>query len=178
MRADMLRAALADLARPLPCPFSVCEVENERAGPSYTIDTLKVLTIHFPDTRLIFALGCDDFRQLANWRQGREIPDIADIAVLPRSGHGLGDFSAALAQLRPDAAPLPPDRERPPEIESAHVLPLGGKIVYISIPILDLSSSLTRARFLRGRDISFLVPPGVLGLLRENAPYVKKIWEE
>ncbi|MDR1490666.1 MAG: nicotinate (nicotinamide) nucleotide adenylyltransferase [Desulfovibrio sp.] len=178
LRVDMLRAALADLAEPLPCPFSVCEVENERPGPSYTIDTLKLLTVRFPDKRLTFALGCDDFRQLASWRQGREIPDVADIAVLPRSGYGLGDFAAALAQLRPDATLLPPGRESPPEIESACVLPLGGKIMYISIPTLDLSSSLTRARFLRGRDISFLVPPGVLALLRGNAPYVKKIWEE
>ncbi|MDR3176026.1 MAG: nicotinate (nicotinamide) nucleotide adenylyltransferase [Desulfovibrio sp.] len=178
LRVDMLRAALADLAGPLPCPFSVSEVENERPGPSYTIDTLRALNVRFPDARLTFALGCDDFRQLAGWRQGRDIPDVADLVVLPRSGCGLGDFSAILAELRPDAAPLPPGREDPPEIKSAHVLPLGGKIMYIAIPALDLSSSLTRARFLGGRDISFMVPPGVLALLRANATYVKKIWEE
>jgi nicotinate-nucleotide adenylyltransferase len=180
LRADMLRAALADLEAngPLPCPFAVNEVENERPGLSYTIDTLKVLAGRFPEARLTFAVGCDDFCQIIHWRRGREIPDTADLAVLPRAGCGLSAFLAALPRLRPDALPLEREEDGPPELECSYALPGGGKIMYISIPALDLSSSLTRRRFLTGRNAGLLVPPGVCSLLRKNEAYIKKIWEE
>ncbi|MDR2605292.1 MAG: nicotinate (nicotinamide) nucleotide adenylyltransferase [Desulfovibrio sp.] len=174
LRVALLRAALDDLGPDGVCPFAVSEVERERPGPSYTADTLEILAARYPELRPVFIMGSDDYRQLAEWRRGRSIPDLADLVVLPRDGDGAAEFAEQTLTLRPDAVPAPRPAAR--DIRAEFALPGGSGIRLLDGPYLEISSSLVRERFLAGRDLSFLVPPGTLRLMRENRCDICEIW--
>jgi nicotinate-nucleotide adenylyltransferase len=174
LRVALLRAALDDMAPGGVCPFAVSEVERERDGPSYTADTLEVLACRYPELRPVFVMGSDDYRQLADWRRGRSIPDMADLVVLPRDGDGAVEFREQTLSLRPDAAPAAHPETR--DGGTAFVLPGGSGIRLLSSPRLEISSSLVRERFLAGRNLSFLVPPGALRIMREKRRDIRGIW--
>lgn len=164
LRCDLLRAAIEDAA---PAPrgrFVVDELEAEREGPSYTVDTLAELRRRHPEHRLAFIMGSEDFARLSDWRDWRRLPLFADLVIVPRSsGAEEGFFRDALA-LWPEGAAA----EAPEGTAYAFALPKGGRLLFIPQPLLAISSSLVRERFLAGRSLDFLVPPGVLRLLRER----------
>lgn len=80
-RLAMLRLAVADDPR-----FVVDDRELERAGPSYTIDTLRALRAECPGDSLSLLIGADAARDLADWRDAAAIPALAEVVVLTRPG--------------------------------------------------------------------------------------------
>lgn len=81
LRLEMLRAALAGDPR-----FEAEDLELRRAGPSYTVDTLRELRARYPAASLFFLLGSDQFRELHTWREPDEIARLARLVVLSRGG--------------------------------------------------------------------------------------------
>lgn len=81
LRLEMLRAALAGDPR-----FEAEDLELRRAGPSYTVDTLRELRTRYPAAELFFLLGTDQFRELHTWREPAEIARLARLVVLSRGG--------------------------------------------------------------------------------------------
>jgi len=78
------RLAMAQLAfAPLPCVV-VDPRETQRAGPSYTVDTLRELRAQWPDADLFLILGGDQARALPTWREWEEILRLAIICVAER----------------------------------------------------------------------------------------------
>ncbi len=78
-RLAMTRLAFAEL------PQVVVDArETERAGPSYTIDTLRELQRERPDAELFLLLGEDQARALPSWRSWQEIVQTAIICVAER----------------------------------------------------------------------------------------------
>ena len=169
LRAGMLRACLADLPR--EWNLEVCEIENERAGPSYTVDTLAALTQIHAGKRLVFVMGGEDYSQLSSWRRWRELAPLADIAVAPRTQYGRDSFEAATRQYWPGAESCPVDGA-----DEAFALPGGGRVFYLSQPLLQVSSSLLRERFVSGRSLDFLIPAPGLKLLLEQRLNALALW--
>src|SRR5262245_28254406 len=58
--------------------------EVERAGPSYTIDTLRELRAEGHE-EIVLILGSDALRDLPNWREPNEIRRLATIVVAPKT---------------------------------------------------------------------------------------------
>lgn len=81
-RVAMLRLALASAPG---LTLETCEVE--RAGPSYTVDTLRTLEAREPGESFILLLGADAARDLPRWREADEVLRRAKVAVLTRPGH-------------------------------------------------------------------------------------------
>lgn len=173
LRARMLRAAVSGMADPKLLNFAVSEVENQREGPSYTVDTLAVLRRQYPGMRPAFAIGSDDYAQLSSWRRWREIPALADLVVLPRNAGGADSFRNSTLAFWPEARDLAPPS---PRVHSAFSLPGGGSCLYLPQPQFDISSSLIRERVLEGRSIDFLVPCGVARLLKKRKDAVTAVW--
>jgi nicotinate-nucleotide adenylyltransferase len=170
-RVALLRAALAEAGMDKSC--IVCEVENERTGPSYTVDTLAVLAERHPDRRLAFVLGGEDYAQLSTWRQWEELPALADLVVLPRAEKGRESFCGITLSLWPGARMLPSPVAAAAE---AFALPDKGRVFFLPHPELCISSSMIRERWLQGRRLDFLLPPAVQFLLREQEHMVKALW--
>ncbi len=66
-------------------------MEQERPGPSYTIDTLAAYRERYPAGQPYFVLGAGDLLTLESWKQGLDLPFQATLVVVPRVG---GDLDA------------------------------------------------------------------------------------
>lgn len=176
-RCALLQAGIDDMKKRggpgARLDFAVSEVEAERPGPSYTVDTLEVLTARYPSRRLAFVLGSEDYSRLNTWVRWRRLPELADLIVLPRRDHDERFFPELTASLWPEAT-----FASSPYVAASQmaVLQHGGRVLYLPQPVLDISSSLVRQRFLQDRSLDFLVPAGVERLLREKAPMLKEAW--
>lgn len=61
-------------------------IEIERAGVSYTIDTLRAIRREHPDDELFLIIGRDSYDEIDGWRDAAGIRALAHLAVLPRPG--------------------------------------------------------------------------------------------
>ncbi|MDR2076115.1 MAG: nicotinate (nicotinamide) nucleotide adenylyltransferase [Desulfovibrio sp.] len=163
-------AMLEAVTRALP-GLGVSPVEAERPGPSYTVDTLTALAARHPGERLAFILGGDDFSLLPSWKLWRNIPELADLIVLPRRAGAEKIFLRAVRARWPEAVPL----SFPSGIR-AFSLPHGGRILHLPQPRLEISSSLIRSRWLEGKSLNFLVPKEVEEILDKNAAGILPLW--
>ena len=92
-RAHMLDLAVAGDGR-----LRVDRRELERAGPSWTVDTLHGLRASLgPSAPLALLLGADSFRSLPTWKDWRRLPELAHFIVAARHAEGeLADLPEAL----------------------------------------------------------------------------------
>jgi nicotinate-nucleotide adenylyltransferase len=118
-------------------------------------------------------MGSEDYARLETWLRWRELTEHADLAVLPRSVGADEDFCLNSTKLWPEAEALEPPC---PGVSKAFVLPHGGRLLYLAQPMLEISSTLVRERYLAGRSLDFLVPPGVQKLLLDYADTVTQAW--
>jgi len=183
LRVEMLKQTLAPL--PKEWGLEVCEVENERHGPSYTADTLEIMTHRHQGKRLMFLLGAEDYAQLASWRHWASMPRFADFVVVPRKNHGEDSFHSSTLSLWPKAKeqrlPLPDPPEEaadapPSSPRLGYILPGGALILYLPLAMLEISSSLIRERFLSRLSLDFLIPPAVQALIESEYHCIQKIW--
>ena len=78
-RLAMAHAAFDDL--PL---VEVSDLELRRAGPSYTIETVRELLTEADDVDLI--VGADLATQLDRWREAERLRELVEVGVVPRPG--------------------------------------------------------------------------------------------
>jgi nicotinate-nucleotide adenylyltransferase len=136
-RVQLLRLALAGETR-----CSVDELELERGGVSYSIDTVREYVRRFPHAQLWYLIGADHVRFLSKWREADELAQLIEFAVIPRPGEG--------------SVALPP--------------PFKGSCLR-GWP-LALSASEIRHRIRSGRPIAGLVPNAVAEAIRNNGLYL------
>ena len=176
MRVRLLRAAIQGIDG-----LRINPMEGERAGPSYTWDSLQDYAARQPRARRFFLLGCEDFWTLPQWRNGLALPQLADFVVVPRDGAGAERFTQAVRQNWPEAAPCPPDPASPmTELPDARsfALPEGARLLFLPLTRLDISASLLRSRFTAGLDLRFLLPPACLACLEAERAVVEACWKE
>jgi nicotinate-nucleotide adenylyltransferase len=77
--------------------FAVSELELDRGGTSYTVDTLATLAAARPDDELVLLLGPDSLAGLPGWREPARIAALAEIVPVERDS--LDDLAAAAAGL-------------------------------------------------------------------------------
>ena len=80
-RAAMLRAAVAGHPG-----MSVSEMEAERPGPSYTVDTLDILKKRYPAERFVWLIGTDSLNQLHLWYEAERLVRENRFLAYPRPG--------------------------------------------------------------------------------------------
>ena len=82
--------------------FTVSRVDIDRAGPTYTIDTLRDLAAERPGTELYFITGADALAQILGWKDSDELFDLAHFV-------GRHPPRAPARRLGPAAGPRQPD---------------------------------------------------------------------
>ena len=144
-RVEMLRLAI------LPnLYFELSNVEVERSGPSYTIDTMVELRNRLgAQADLFFILGCDALAQFAEWKEPSKLIQLCRLAVVPRA-------NLAFSALE--------DLER-------HIPGITDRVSYVATPIIDISSSQIRERVARGLSIRYLVPDKVEEYIAQRRLY-------
>jgi nicotinate-nucleotide adenylyltransferase len=64
----------------------ISEIEFNRQGPSYTVDTLAGLQRENPDDEFYFLIGADNISDMENWHQPEKILEMAKVAAAGRPG--------------------------------------------------------------------------------------------
>jgi len=121
--------------------FSVDPTEIQRAGLSFTVDTLAAIAAATPGTELTLLLGADAFALFDQWREPERIRRLATVAVLVRGG---------------DAMPVVDETSGVRLLQSRRV---------------DISSTELRARVAAGRTIRGFVPDAVADYIAEHRLY-------
>ena len=80
------RCSMIELAIDGQSQFVLNRLEIERAGPSYTVDSLREMRGRDQDTRLALILGGDAYNGFAHWKQPDEILELAHLVVCRRPG--------------------------------------------------------------------------------------------
>jgi nicotinate-nucleotide adenylyltransferase len=80
-RLEMLRLATADL------PWAVTDdFELSRTGPSFSYLTAEAMAESFPDARLFWIMGGDQWDALARWAHPERLAACVEFVVLARGG--------------------------------------------------------------------------------------------
>ncbi len=140
LRLEMLRAAVESNPR-----LQACDVELTMPRPSYTLDTLDLLSDLYPGRRFIPVIGADNWLIFDKWKQADRIIDRYGVIIYPRPGY---------------AVPLT-------------ALPRG--VTLVQAPLTDLSSTLVRQAIADGHDISDMVPQPVEAIIRTRHLYQHQV---
>lgn len=84
---DMKRLAMITLATKGAIDIETCDIELSMPRPSYTIDTLDLLSKRHKNKRFKLIIGSDNWRVFDKWRDHERILDEYGVLVYPRPGY-------------------------------------------------------------------------------------------
>ncbi|XEC97610.1 nicotinate-nucleotide adenylyltransferase [Paenibacillus tarimensis] len=125
--------------------FRAVDIELERGGTSYTIDTVTALKELYPGREFSFIIGADRVNDLREWHRIEELAESVTFIALERPGVTMNESDV-------------PDYLR-------------GKIRRCEMPQIGISSTDIRNRRAQGRSIRFLLPDKVYQFIQRNGIY-------
>jgi len=135
-RLRMVELAVADHPT-----FRVSDIELQREGPSYTVDTMRAIRQKFPHDDFWFIIGGDMVEMLPKWYRFEELRTMVHFIGLSRSG----------AQYNQDA--------------------VSSYVTFVEMPTINISSTMIRQRVQEGISIRYLVPDAVERYIKEQRLY-------
>jgi nicotinate-nucleotide adenylyltransferase len=135
-----LMAVIATASNPR---FWVSRVDIDRAGPTYTSDTIRDIAALRPGAELFFITGADALAQILSWKNAEEALRMARFIGVTRPGYELSD------------AHLPVD-----------------SVTLVDVPAMAISSSDCRTRIRAGHPVWYLVPDGVVQYINKHHLYL------
>jgi nicotinate-nucleotide adenylyltransferase len=144
-RAEMLSFAIAGHPQ-----FRVDDLEKNRPGPSYTVETLEELRRRQPDDQFFLVIGSDTLCELATWRQPERIVQLAALLVVNRPGWPPPSADQIRETLGAD---------KPVQMQT------------IEAPLIDIASRDIRSRVAERRTIRYLVPRAVEEYIKDKHLY-------
>lgn len=118
--------------------FGVSRIELDRAGISYTIDTLRALRdVYGSEAELHFISGADAILDLLSWKDVDELLALCYFIAATRPGYKLSGQLQKLQEKYPN------------------------RVFQVEVPALAISSTDIRYRVQRGKSIKYLLPESV-----------------
>jgi nicotinate-nucleotide adenylyltransferase len=94
LRLEMLKLAIKDNKY-----FDVSDIEINRQGRSYTIDTIREFNQKYPSDELYFIIGSDLLKYLDAWKDLNEINTMVKFIAATRPGYPLEKIPAYIRTL-------------------------------------------------------------------------------
>jgi nicotinate-nucleotide adenylyltransferase len=142
VRFEMVELAATDDER-----FEASRIELDREGPSYTSDTLEQLASESPKDELFLILGGDQAASLPTWHEPEKVLERATVAAFERVSWGRNAIQIKIGRLG------------------------AGRVRYLDMPLIQVSSSAVRRRVREGLPIRYLVPDKVASYIETNGLY-------
>jgi nicotinate-nucleotide adenylyltransferase len=166
-RLEMIHLAITDLSG-----LTVSDVELNRPGPSYTIDTVR----HFKntladDSRIYLIMGLDAFLEIDTWKSYAELLDQIAFIVMARPNEDCPDADQGWKILENYLkATLSADYEF---LTARGCYTSEGKppIHIVDIDAMDISSTKIRQNIKTKKTIGDLVPPQVAEFIQSKGLY-------
>ncbi|MBI2495297.1 MAG: nicotinate (nicotinamide) nucleotide adenylyltransferase [Candidatus Omnitrophica bacterium] len=135
--------------------FVASDIELQRPGPSYSIETVKILKGQLPQAKLFLIVGEDMLA--VRWVAWEELKRLCTIVVARRPA--------------PPPVYSPKANQRGVEGHRPFGPKTGGGVKRLPMPLVEISSSDVRARLLAGRSIRYLVPTAVERYIQQHQLY-------
>ncbi|MFU0800910.1 MAG: nicotinate-nucleotide adenylyltransferase [Xylanivirga thermophila] len=146
-RLNMVKLAIEDNPH-----FEWSDMEINREGRTYTIDTLKQLKLMFPDNEIYFIIGGDTLLEIHTWKQWQNVLKLCNFIVYNRPGY---DDSSVRQQV----------------VKLTH---LGASIFIVDGCTMGISSTTIRARIKQKRSIKYMVPSSIEKYILDHGLYIDK----
>ena len=156
-RMAMLKAALVDYPQ-----LVADDLELQRGGSTYTIDTLRQIRQQIgSDMPLYLCIGIDVLATLDSWREWRQLTDYCHLVVSARPNYQL-----------PEAGPLAEwiKQHRCDDLQQLKQCS-AGKLHLCDTTMLAISSTEIRDKSRRGETIDFLTPATVVNYIHQHHLY-------
>ena len=137
-RFEMVKIAVEAFDRLL-----VSDVEFNMPRPSYTVNTLKVLSENYPDINFTLIIGADNWVVFDRWKNADEIINNYKILIYPRPGVEI----------------VIPDLYRK-------------TVQAVDAPLIEVSSTFIRKSISEGKNIQAFLPVKVYEFIKENQLYL------
>ena len=144
------RLAMARLAFQNIPQVLVDDMETQREGSSYTVDTLDELQLRHPKAHFYVLVGADQAASFTLWHQWQRVLEMSQLVVVQRP------VSNADQALSHEWHNLPCER-----------------VMRTQMPLMDISSSSVRASYAAGQPDSELVSPLVAHYIQQNQLYLE-----
>lgn len=143
-RLAMVQLAIAPHPR-----FALSRVDADRAGPTFTVDTMRLLREQFGNhAELFFIMGMDSLASILTWHAPDQLIRLCKLAVFNRPG-----FTANLDELE---SSLPG---------------VSARVVFLKSPTLEIAASDIQRRVRAGQPIAQLVPVTVADYIARHNLY-------
>jgi nicotinate-nucleotide adenylyltransferase len=151
--SDEDRLAMIGLAISGNSRFEVSGYELKKAGPNYTLETVRYFRQQLGSGVLIYWLaGTDTLEDLPHWYGVTELIDECNLAVMYRAGFAPPDFSKFISLW---------GEERVKKMQRN----------VVETPLVDISSTEVRKRLAAGGYVGGIICPKVLQYIRERRLY-------
>lgn len=127
--------------------FQASRVEIDRPGPSYAVDTIRLLCAERPGQKPYFITGMDAILEILTWDRAAQLPGLAEFVACARPGNhsrqALDDLPAAFRE----------------------------HIHFMRTPLVEISSTAIRARIAGGRTVRYMTPEAVRRIIEVERLY-------
>ncbi len=148
VRSVMVRLAIENIPY-----FSFCDVEIQREGNTYTADTLKELTVRYPEHEFYFLMGADSTFYFPHWHQPEQITRLCTLGIVNRNPMERERLEGQIQQLKTQ---------------------FHAKVILIPFQdFSDISSSRIRELTQREESITDYVPSAVAEYIQTNRLYTE-----
>lgn len=134
--------------------FQVCLFEIKKRKVCYTIETVNYFVRSYSSDEIFLIIGSDSLNEIHTWKNWEELLHVCNVAVV----------------RRPGSSPRPPKGF----IRKGSILQSedGKTSIYIlKNPVLNISSTMIRNRWLRGNSVRYLIPEEVRKYIE-----AKRLW--
>lgn len=146
-RYEMVKVAI----RQEEC-FDISNYEINKSDLSYTYETLKYFNNLEKDTEWYFLTGADCLMDIEGWKNAAEIFQLCTLIVFNRPGYNIENI-----------------QEQKSKVEKKYL----NKIIFLDIPLLDISSTNIRKTIREGKSVSYLLPESVHNIIEQLNLYKK-----
>jgi nicotinate-nucleotide adenylyltransferase len=145
--------------------FLLSDLEHQRPGKSYSVETLTQLSSQYgADEELYFVLGIDAFLELPTWKNYRELFNLCHFVVVARPGFAPESLDEMLKTQVGDSYVFDSNIQ-------GFVHPNKYVVYYREITLLDISSSDIRNLLAGSHSVRYLVPEKVEHYIRQQGLY-------
>ncbi len=149
------------------CNFMASDIELQRGGKSYTIDTLKYFKeMVGNEGEIYFIIGLDAFLEIETWMNFRELFEYSHFVVTDRPNPESKNPRFVMPKGLIDAFHKQTDGERDSWIHTSK-----NRLYFQDISALEISSTVIRELIKDGKSINYLVPKSVNKYIKRRGLY-------
>jgi nicotinate-nucleotide adenylyltransferase len=166
-RYEMLRMALE--GNPF---FELSDIECRQKGKTYTVETLKALTVLYPGRQFFFILGIDAFLDIPHWWHPEELVSMTDFVVISRPGFLFSSMRES--PYLKTGKRLLRDVDLSGNVTNVIRLKSNRHAILLKLTPVGISATRIRNYLRQGRSIKYLLPPEVQSYIITHKLYKVK----